>query len=81
MDLTLYVGQTIRIKLLVHQDRFGTLTGMFVDDVQLTLWCGRRRLRLRASTYTHPKATPDAEAATVTRPLHLVSASVSDLFL
>ena len=31
--LTAYVGQTIRVKFLVHQDGFGAATGMFVDDV------------------------------------------------
>jgi hypothetical protein len=40
VDLPSYIGQTIRIKFLVHQDGFGALTGMFVDDVQLTLPCG-----------------------------------------
>src|SRR6476619_8414050 len=40
VDLTSYVGQTIRVKFLVHQDGSGLLTGMFVDDVQLTLPCG-----------------------------------------
>jgi hypothetical protein len=39
VDLTPYVGQTIRVKFLVHQDGSGALTGMFVDDVQLTLPC------------------------------------------
>jgi len=38
--LTSYVGQTIRVKFLVHQDGSGLLTGMFVDDVQLTLPSG-----------------------------------------
>jgi hypothetical protein len=33
MDLSPWVGQTIRVKFLVHQDDFGDLTSMFVDDV------------------------------------------------
>jgi hypothetical protein len=33
VDLASYVGQRIRVKFLVHQDGFGALTGMFVDDV------------------------------------------------
>jgi Kelch motif len=33
VDLTPYVGQTIRVKFLVHQDSAGDLTGMWVDDV------------------------------------------------
>src|SRR6478735_5229111 len=52
MDLTSYVGQTIRVKFLVHQGGFGALTGMFVDDVQLTLPCGS------ISPTPPPRATP-----------------------
>jgi len=33
IDLSPWVGQTIRVKFLVHQDGFGDLTSMFVDDV------------------------------------------------
>jgi hypothetical protein len=40
------VGQTIRVKFLVNQDGFGALTGMFVDDVQLTLRAARSALEL-----------------------------------
>ena len=46
------MGQTIRVKFLVHQDGFGVLTGMFVDDVQLTLPCGS------ISPKPAPRATP-----------------------
>jgi hypothetical protein len=52
VDLNSYVGQTIRVKFLVHQDGSGALTGMFVDDVQLTLPCGSTRLRLRQELHT-----------------------------
>ena len=52
VDLTPYAGQTIRVKFLVHQDGSGALTGMFVDDVQLTLSCGS------ASPTPAPRATP-----------------------
>jgi N-acetylneuraminic acid mutarotase len=52
VDLAPYEGQTIRVKFLVHQDGFGALTGMFVDDVQLTLPCGS------ASPTPAPRATP-----------------------
>ena len=54
-------GQTIRVKFLVHQDGSG-LTGMFVDDVQLTLPCGSIS-PTPAPRATRPEATPDAEAA------------------
>jgi N-acetylneuraminic acid mutarotase len=37
VDLSPWVGQTIRIQFLVHQDNFGDLTSMAVDDVQVTL--------------------------------------------
>jgi len=37
VDLSPWVGQTIGVKFLVHQDGFGDLTSMFVDDVQVTL--------------------------------------------
>jgi N-acetylneuraminic acid mutarotase len=37
VDLTPWVGQTIGVKFLVHQDGFGDLTSMFVDEVQVTL--------------------------------------------
>jgi N-acetylneuraminic acid mutarotase len=33
VDLTPYVGQTIRVKFLVHQDGAGDITSMLVDDV------------------------------------------------
>jgi hypothetical protein len=40
VDMTPYAGQTVRIKFLVHQDGFGDLTGMYVDDVVLYQPCG-----------------------------------------
>src|SRR5262249_48067450 len=54
VDLASYVGQSIRIKFLVHQDGFGALTGMFVDDVQLTLPCGS----ISPTPTPAPRATP-----------------------
>jgi hypothetical protein len=33
VDLSPWVGQTIGVKFLVHEDGFGDLTSMFVDDV------------------------------------------------
>ena len=38
VDMTPYAGQTVHIKFLVHEDGFGDLTGMYVDDVSLL--CG-----------------------------------------
>ncbi len=37
VDLSPWVGQTIGVKFLVHQDGFGDLTSMFVDEVQVTV--------------------------------------------
>ena len=37
VDLTPWVGQTIGVKFLVHQDGFGDITSMLVDEVQVTL--------------------------------------------
>jgi hypothetical protein len=54
VDLTSYVGQMIRVKFLVHQDGSGALTGMFVDDVQLTLPCGS----ISPTPTPAPRATP-----------------------
>jgi hypothetical protein len=39
VDMTPYAGQTVRIKFLVHEDTFGDLTGMYVDDVALLMPC------------------------------------------
>ncbi len=50
VDMTPYVGQTVRLKFLVHQDGFGDLTGMWVDDVELLVPCGT----------PSPTATPTA---------------------
>jgi hypothetical protein len=62
VDLTSYIGQTIRVRFLVHQDGFGALTGIFVDDVQLTLPCGS------ASPTPAPRATPVPRPRPTPRP-------------
>jgi hypothetical protein len=40
VDMTPYAGQTVHIKFLVHEDGVGDLTGMYVDDVAVTVPCG-----------------------------------------
>ncbi len=35
VNMAPYAGTTVRIKFLAHQDAFGDLTGMYVDDVSL----------------------------------------------
>ncbi len=34
-DLKAYAGKSIRIKFLVHQDGYGDITGMYLDDVRM----------------------------------------------
>src|SRR5439155_10427452 len=58
VDMTPYAGQTVRVEFLVHLDDFGDLTGMYVDDVQLTVPCGSPTPTATAS----PSATPTATA-------------------
>ena len=62
VDLSSYVGQTIRVKFLVHQDGSGVLTGMFVDDVQLSLPCGS------ITPTPGPRATPAPRSRPTPRP-------------
>lgn len=41
VNMSPYAGQTVRLKFLVHQDGSNSyLTGMYVDDVTLTISCG-----------------------------------------
>jgi hypothetical protein len=54
VDMTPYAGQTVRVEFLVHLDNFGDLTGMYVDDVQLTVPCGS------PTPTPTPTATPTA---------------------
>jgi hypothetical protein len=56
VDMTPYAGQTVRIKFLVHQDGFGDLTAMYVDDVALYEPCGT------------PSPTPTATATLTPTP-------------
>jgi N-acetylneuraminic acid mutarotase len=57
VNMAPYAGQTVRIRFLVHEDGFGDLTGMYVDDVQL----------LGPSATPSPTPTPTATpTATVT---------------
>jgi hypothetical protein len=58
VDMTPYTGQTVRIKFLVHQDGFGDLTGMYVDDAVLYLPCGTPS----PTPTSTPTATPTATA-------------------
>ena len=53
-------GPDHRVKFLVASDGFGALTGMFVDDVQLTLPCGSIS---PTPALASDETAPDAEAA------------------
>ena len=63
VDLTSYVGQTIRVRFLVHQDGSGALTGIFVDDVQLTLPCGSISPTPAPRATPAPRSRADSESA------------------
>jgi len=39
VNMTPFAGQTVRVEFLAHEDGFGDLTGMFVDDAQLLVPC------------------------------------------
>ena len=61
VDLSPWVGQTIRVKFLVHQDGFGDLTGMFVDDVAVVVPgpCAPTPTPMpRATATPRPRPTP-----------------------
>jgi hypothetical protein len=66
VDMTPYAGQIVRIEFLVHEDDFGDLTGMFVDDVQLLEPCGTPT-PTPIPTAT-PTATPTGTPAVTPRP-------------
>jgi hypothetical protein len=59
VDLAPYVGQTIRVKFLAHQDGFGDLTSMFVDDVAVVV---------PGPCASTPTPTPRATATPRSRP-------------
>ena len=58
VDMTPYAGQTVRIEFLAHEDGFGDLTGMFVDDVQLLEPCGTPTPTASPSATATPTASP-----------------------
>jgi len=65
INMTPYAGQTVRIKFLVHQDGFGDLTGMYVDDVVLYQPCGT------------PSPTPSATATATATPTPTTTATAT----
>ena len=65
VDMTPFAGQTVRIKFLVHEDAFGDLTGMYVDDVVLYQPCGT------------PSPTPTATATATATPTAAATATAT----
>jgi N-acetylneuraminic acid mutarotase len=65
VDMGPYAGQTVRIKFLVHQDGhnpLGDVTGMYVDDVQLSEPCGTPSPTPTATATATPTLTPTPTA-------------------
>jgi len=58
VDMTPYAGQTVRVEFLVHLDSAGDLTGMYVDDVQLTIPCGSPTPTSTPTATPTPRSTP-----------------------
>ena len=61
VDMGPYAGQRVRIKFLVHQDGRNPpsdITGMFVDDVQLSAPCGTPSPAPTATATATPILTP-----------------------
>jgi hypothetical protein len=58
VDLSPWVGQTIRVKFLVHQDGFGNLIGMYVDDVGVFVSGPCASPTPRPTPTPRPRSTP-----------------------
>ena len=68
VNMTPYAGQTVRVEFLVHEDDFGDLTGMFVDDVQLLESCGTPTPRPTPTATTTGTPTPTGTPTVTPRP-------------
>jgi hypothetical protein len=75
VNMSPYAGQTVRLKFLVHQDGSNTyLTGMYVDDVSLTVPCGAPSPSptpiptTTSSPSQTPRPTPTPRASAIPRP-------------
>ena len=65
LDMGPYAGQTVRVKFLVHQDGhnpLGDVTGMYVDDVQLSEPCATPSPTPTATVTATPTPTPTPTA-------------------
>jgi hypothetical protein len=74
VDMTPYVGQTVRIKFLTHGDAFGDLTAQYIDDVALFAPCATPTASptptatATATATVTPVATPTATATATSTP-------------
>ena len=68
VDMTPFAGQTVRIKFLVHQDAFGDLTAMYVDDVALYMPCGSPTPTSTPTASATPTPTPTPTPTSTPRP-------------
>jgi hypothetical protein len=68
VDMTPYAGQAVRVEFLVHEDGFGDVTGMYVDDVQLTVPCRSPTPTATATATPTPTATPSPRSTPTPRP-------------
>jgi hypothetical protein len=57
-DMAPYAGQTIDIEFLVHQDGFGDVTNMYVDDVAVITPCSTGTPAPNSPTPVPPSNTP-----------------------
>jgi hypothetical protein len=65
VNMSAYAGQAVRLKFLVHQDGSNSyLTGLYVDDVTLTIPCGSSS----PSPTMTPTATPSMTPTVTPRP-------------
>jgi hypothetical protein len=68
VDMTPFAGQTVRVEFLVHEDGFGDLTGMFVDDAQLLVPCGTPTPSPTTSPPATATPTPSGRPTPTPRP-------------
>jgi len=68
VDTSQYAGQTVRVEFLVHEDGAGDLTGMYVDDVQLSAPCASPTPTPSPSPSPTPTATATATATPTPTP-------------
>ena len=64
-DMSAFAGQTVQIEFLVHQDGFGDVTNMYVDDVSLPSTSCGSVTPSPVPTNTNTPVPPTATATTV----------------